>query len=127
MIGESIVTPNFVSTSPNFCQIKVEYCCLSNIDLNVLQTYSGWDAKKDFKWITDFAFEPIWIIMDTMLYAWELQKSFKSEAMIVSQKHIDFTKDDLACVFAIVNDVEYGNKPKHEDVDWYQKILASLC
>ena len=37
---------NFVPTSPNFCQIEVEYCRPRTKDQNVLCIYLGWDTKK---------------------------------------------------------------------------------
>ena len=49
----ALSSPNFVRTSPNFRQIKVEYCRSSTKDQNFFRTYLGWDIKKSFKWIVD--------------------------------------------------------------------------
>jgi hypothetical protein len=35
--------------------------------------------------------------------------------MTIPQKHIDFAKDNLACIVAAENDIENGNEVENED------------
>jgi hypothetical protein len=112
---KTLSSPNFVPTSPNFRQIEVEYCRPSTKDQNVLWTYLGWDTKNGFKWIMNSAYKPVWINIDTILCAWKPRKGSKSETMTISQKHIDFAKDNLACIAAAENDLENGNEVEDEE------------
>jgi hypothetical protein len=45
----TLFSPNFIQTSPNFCQIEMEYCCPNTKNQNVFRTYLGRDTKKSFK------------------------------------------------------------------------------
>lgn len=50
--------------------------------------------------------------------------------MTIPQKHIDFAKDNLACIAVIYcivqNDMENTKESECEDGDWQHKILASF-
>ena len=112
----SLSSLNFVLTSPNFCQIEVEYFRPSTKDQNVFRTYLGWDIQNGFKWTVDSAYGPVWINTDTILCAWKPHKGSKSETMPIPQKHIDFAKDNLTHIVAAENNAENGYEA--EDGNW---------
>jgi hypothetical protein len=66
---KALSSSNIVRTSPNFRQIKVEDCCPSTKDQNVLRTYLGWNTKKSFKWIVDSTYILVWIKTGTIFCA----------------------------------------------------------
>jgi hypothetical protein len=92
---KTLSSPNFVPTSPNFHQIKVEYCRPSTKDQNVLRTYLGWDTKECFKWTMDSAYKRVWINTDTILCAWKPRKGSKSETMTIPPKTYKFCQRQL--------------------------------
>ena len=112
---KALSSPNFVRTSPNFCQIEVEYCRPNTQDQNVLRIYLGWNTKNSFKWIVDSTYGPVWINMDTILCAWKPRKGSKSETMTIPKKHIDFAKDNLTRIAAAENDADNGYEAKDGD------------
>ena len=114
-LAKALSSPNFVSTSPNFRQIEVQYYRPNTKDQNVLHTYLGWDTKKGFKWTIDSAYEPGWINTDTILCAWKPRKGVKLDTMIIPQKQIDFAKDNVARIAAVENIAENGNEAKDEN------------
>ena len=112
---KTLTSPNFVRTSLNFRQIEVEYYRPNTKDQNVLCTYLGWDTKKGFKWTVDSTYGPVWINTDTTLCAWKSCKDSKLETMTIPQKHIDFTKNNLARIATTENDAENGYEAEDED------------
>ena len=81
---KALSSPNFVLTSPNFCQIEVECCPPSTKDQNMLCIYLGWDTIKSFKWKIDI--HAGWINTYAILCAWKPHKSSKLETMTIPQK-----------------------------------------
>ena len=56
---------------------------------------------------------PVWINKYTILCVWKPRKGFKSETITIPQKHIEFPKDNLACIAAAENNAE--NRYEAED------------
>jgi hypothetical protein len=112
---KALSLPNFVRTSYNFRQMKVEYCRPSTKEQNAFCTYLDWDTKKNFKWIVDSAYKPIWINMDTIVCAWKPLNGSKLETMTIPQKHKIFAKDNLTHIAATKNDAEIGYEAEDRD------------
>ena len=77
---EPLSSPNFVPTSPNFCQINTIAQALLR-DSNALHIYLGWDTKKGFKWTMKSTYALIRINTHTILRAWKLHRKSKLESM----------------------------------------------
>ena len=94
-LAKALSDPNFVSTSPHFRQIQVEYFrpCGKNVD--ILRHYTGWDTKKSFKWTVDSSFSPVWVDTDAMLIAWK-PRAKENGPICIPTKHIKFAKDNLS-------------------------------
>jgi hypothetical protein len=110
-----LLSPNFVRTSLNFHQIEMEYYRPSTKDQNMLRTYSGWNAKKCFRWTMDSVYGPVWINTDIILCAWKPRKGSKLKTMTIPKKLIDFAKDNLTCITTAKNDIKNGYEVEDED------------
>ena len=59
--------------------------------------------------------KPHWIHTDSIICAWKPCKGSKSKTTTIPKKHIDFGKDNLACIAATKKNIENGNDVEDGD------------
>jgi hypothetical protein len=104
-VARALSNPNFVTSSPHFRQIQVEYYRPTARNEDVVRHYTGWDTNQHFRWKVDSEHGPSWVDTDSIFIAWKPRKNH-SGSVSIPQKYITFAKDNLARIAEEATHVE---------------------
>ena len=94
----ALTPPNLGTTGAHARQIQVEWFSPTSTAKNVLEKYSGWDTKTDFKWKRDLKYStPDWQPLDCILAAWPPgpRDRGKSPKITIPSNQVQYAKDNL--------------------------------